>query len=175
MTSTIFQRLDRILLVGGLTVLAVGLSSGCAQTKNKKVDSRYELQLTVLNFHRDLRWEEFERAATIVHPSYRQVFMGRYEEHGDDLDIVGLEVKKVTPDSVDTRRVEVEQKWLVEPDMTVKKKRFVEIWKRTDAGWMLRERMRKTEWKRRQKAELENAGESEAEKKQADAKPDAGQ
>lgn len=143
------QRSTPLLLLAALLLAGLASTAGCAQIKNAKVDSRYELTRTLQNFHRDMRWGEFERAANIVHPSHKQAFLGRYEEHGKDFDIVGLEVKQAIAEAINIRRVEVQQKWIVEPDMTVKEKRFVEIWKRTDRGWMLRRRMRKDDWKER--------------------------
>ena len=142
--STLLLLLAALLFSGLATTAA-----GCAQIKNAKVDSRYELTHTLQNFHRDMRWGEFERAAKIVHPSHKQAFLGRYEEHGKDFDIVGLEVKQAIAESVNIRRVEVEQKWIVEPDMTVKEKRFVEVWRRSERGWMLHRHMRKVDWKKR--------------------------
>jgi hypothetical protein len=91
--SMIRQRLTALPLIAAL-LLAGLTAAGCAQVKNAKVDSRYELTHTLQNFHRDMRWGEFERAADIVHPSHKQTFLGRYEEHGKDFDIVGLEVKQ---------------------------------------------------------------------------------
>lgn len=133
--------------------MLTALLSGCAQTQNAKVDSRYELQLTVENFHRDLRWEEFERASEVIHPSFQNKFLGRYRDYGDDLDIVNLEIKSIESEATDRKIVEVEQKWVVEPDMTVNEKRFVEVWRRSENGWFLRRRMRKTEWERRRESD----------------------
>lgn len=144
-----------------VALATVALAVGCAQTQNSKVDSRYELLMTVENFHRDMRWEEFEAAATVIDPSYRNVFLGRYQED-EDIDIVDLEIKAIDRQSTDRKLVEVEQKWLVEPDMTVKQKRFVEVWRRTDSGWFLRDRMRKTEWKRRHQEGVSEESEGDA-------------
>jgi hypothetical protein len=91
-------------------------------------------------------------------------------------DIVGLEVKQAIAESVNIRRVEVQQKWIVEPDMTVKEKRFVEIWKRSERGWMLHRRMRKDDWKERReqiKEEWEQQQEEDGESAEESATADA--
>jgi len=81
---------------------------------------------------------------------FRQAFLGRYEERGDDYDIVDLEVKNVERPSVDRRLVTIQQQWVVEPNMTVNKEKFIEVWERFDSGWALTDRMRRREWRRRQ-------------------------
>lgn len=145
-----------------LTTVAVGLVasallwgaglSGCAQSQKKKIEDPQDLRQRVSNFHRFLRWEEFARASKVIAPEFRHTFLGRYEEYGDDLDIVHLEVEKVDEHDPTRRRVEVEQRWFVKPDMTVDDDEFVEIWRKTDDGWMLEDRMEKQEWERRQQS-----------------------
>lgn len=160
------------LLLAVLGVGSLGASGGgCATTQsNNNLESPQDLQMRVESFHRYLRWEMFEKAAGTVHEAHRETFLGRYEEYGDDLDIVSVEMRRIDrddspgeetqksgrgsgPKTGQRVRVEVEQRWYVEPDMRVKEKRFVEIWELTGQGWMLRERMRREEWRRRQKEE----------------------
>ncbi|MFB6352315.1 MAG: hypothetical protein ABEN55_15420, partial [Bradymonadaceae bacterium] len=100
---------------------------------------------------RALRWGEFGQASKMTTTGYRQTFLGKYEERGEDFDIVNLEVKNVERVEVDRRRVTVEQQSVTEPNMTVDKEEIIELWKRSDSGWELSDRMPKREWKRRQK------------------------
>jgi type II secretory pathway component PulJ len=139
--------------LSGLLLAAILLVVGCDenQRKNDSTD-QFELQRTVQQFHRKLRWSEFDKAARMIEESNRQEFLGRYEEYGDDLDIVDLEVKTVENLDTDHRKVQVEQKWLLEPDMTVNEDTYIEIWKRRGSGWMLKDRMKEKEWERRQEA-----------------------
>ena len=85
-----------------------------------------------------------------VSDSYRQRFLGRYEEMGEDLHIISLEVKKVAFENEEKARlaiVELEQQWYREPNMTVKKDKLIERWERTAQGWRLAARMTKKEYR----------------------------
>ncbi len=149
------------LLLAALAILA----TSCAQTPDEKTDpgDEFELQKTLQQFHRDLRWGEFESAAQTVTESHRQTFLGRYEEYGDDLDIVNLEVEAVRSMEDNRRRVEVEQEWLVEPDMRVRDDTFVEIWTPAGQGWMLEDRMKKQEWERQHESDTRSTSSPEEE------------
>ena len=74
---------------------------------------------------------------------------------GDDFHIVQLEVKKVDFEKDDKKQslayVQIEQQWYKEPNMTVKKDKIVETWKRNREGWKLTSRLKYKEWKARQK------------------------
>jgi hypothetical protein len=139
--------------ISGILLAALVLVAGCDENQrdNDSTD-QFELQRTVQRFHRKLRWSEFDKAARMIEESNRQEFLGRYEEYGDNLDIVDLEVETVENLDTDHRKVQVEQKWLLEPDMTVNEDTYIEIWKRRGSGWMLKDRMKEKEWKRRQEA-----------------------
>ena len=135
-------------------------TSGCMTPPTPTVEDSSDLNTALQLFHKHLRWANYESAAALVAPTWRNVFLGRYEEYGEDFHMVMLEVLKVemvagesamTPQA----RVEVEQQWYREPNMTVKKERFVEEWQRSRNGWMLTQRTEKQEWKERQKAEDE--------------------
>lgn len=120
--------------------------AGCAQTQEKNIEDPQNLRQRVAHFHRFMRWEEFSRASKVIAPEFRHTFLGRYEEYGDDLDIVGLEVQRVRPHDEERRRVQVEQRWFVKPDMTVENEDYVEIWRESDDGWMLEDRMTEEKW-----------------------------
>lgn len=99
-----------------------------------------------------------DKATKQVSPEFEQNFRGRYEEYGDDLDIVSLRIESVElqetlpgdESSVTSARVEVKQKWYVEPDMTVNEERYVEIWEYKPAGWRLTKRLPHARWESRQ-------------------------
>ena len=151
--------------LSGLAFALLFLIAGCAQTEEKQNEDpgdQFELQRTIQSFHRKLRWGEFEKASYMVAESHRQEFLGRYEEYGEDFDIVDLEVKTVQQLDTDRRKVKVDQKWLIEPDMTVNDDTYVEIWKRRGSGWELEERVKEKEWKRRQDSSSDdNSGSKE--------------
>ncbi len=92
----------------------------------------------------------------MVAESHRQTFMGRYEEHGDDYDIVDIRIKQIKVQSKEQARVEVQQKWYVEPVMTVEEARFVEVWRLASGGWKLEDRLQKEQWKSRQEKASES-------------------
>jgi MoaA/NifB/PqqE/SkfB family radical SAM enzyme len=129
--------------------LLCALGASCAQPQNSKMEDPQDLRQRVAHFHRFMRWEEFSRASKVITPKFRHTFLGRYEEYGDDLDIVDLEVERVDPHDEERRRVQVEQKWFVKPDMRVQDEKYVEIWRKSDEGWMLEDRMTKEKWERR--------------------------
>lgn len=111
-----------------------------------------ELRMQIRSFHKHLRWEAFDRASSMVAESHRQTFLGRYQEHGEDYDIVTIRIKRIAPREQGGARVEVEQKWYVEPAMTVENERFIELWRRTARGWRLEDRLKKDEWRARQES-----------------------
>ena len=120
---------------------------------DNSVDDEDNLQLSVRTFHRDMRWMQWESAARLVAPEERQQFLGRYEELGEDFHIVELDLKSVSNVSGDEALVDIEQRSYVEPNMTVKKQRFIEVWKKRDDGWLMTKRMLKDEYKEMKKAE----------------------
>lgn len=129
--------------------------AGCAASQHS-ADDAVSLRQSVIQFHKNLRWARYEQAAVMTAPSYRENFLGRYEEMGDDFHIVQLEVKKVDFEKDDKKQslayVQIEQQWYKEPNMTVKKDKIVETWKRNREGWKLTSRLKYKEWKARQKA-----------------------
>lgn len=134
-----------------LTLLTVITLSGCltpkAQENPKTAD---ELRTVLQDFHMKLRWGLWEQASAYTAPDYRNEFLGRYEELGEDFKITDLEIKQVTlADPVST--VDVEQEWYQEPDMVVQKKRYIESWIFTGGVWLITERIPKEEWRERQK------------------------
>ena len=153
------KTLPQLILCLGLLGLVAAGSVGCASTEQSKTDvvtNPEDVQRKVEDFHRFMVWELFDRASSSVHPSYRETFLGRYEEYGDDLNIVEMEMKSLKRHGSKSMRVEVEQRWYVEPDMSVNDERFVEIWKFSSAGWLLHDRMKRDEWRRREKERRES-------------------
>jgi hypothetical protein len=134
---------------------ATGSDQGTGADKTTLTESdNLRSQLRV--FHKHMRWESFDRASSMVAESHRQAFIGRYEEHGDDYDIVDLRIKRVEIRSKDEAKVEVEQKWYVEPVMTVEEETFVEIWRLGKQGWKLEDRLQKDDWEARQQRASES-------------------
>ena len=159
----------RVWQVAIVTMTMVGVGcGGVKEERQEEVKPQHlanmgELQEVVGVFHRDMRWSRFEQAGLRVSPKYRPSFMGRYEEFGEDFHVTHLEVKSVTwgvnPEQAEVPRalVEVEQEWYREPNMTLKKERFVEVWEPEGGGWMLTSRLKKEEWQAREKARREGA------------------
>ena len=148
-------------LIMVVALVSASLGAACdRQQQQPTIDDQVELQASLTTFHRNLRWSRFETASAQVDESYRQSFTGRYEELGDDFHIVALEVKKVEldtprdPDVPPEAIVEVEQRSYREPNMVVKKVRYVERWRQDRMrGWMLMERIERDEWRERKKKE----------------------
>ena len=141
-----------LLLVALLLCFACTLGA-CAASQNS-VDDTVALRHSLNNFHKNLRWARYEYAVSQVSPTFRERFLGRYEEMGDAFHITQLEVKKVDFDKEDKltiAHVRVEQHWYKEPNMTVRKQKFVETWRRERSGWMLGDRMLLKEWRALQK------------------------
>lgn len=118
--------------------------------QKSRSDNPEDLRRRVSDFHKALRWGEFSEASEVIAPEFRHEFLGRFDEYGDDLEIVGLSIESVDSEGENRRRLEVEQRWYLKPNMSVEDEIFVEIWAKTDdRGWMLEERMKKEEWKSR--------------------------
>ncbi len=171
MKRGLFRHLVRlcvcVTLIGG--ALALMGNTGC-QTMNRppSIEDGTELESALRGFHKNLRWARYEKAAYFVAEDFKQSFLGRYEEHGEDFHITLLEIKDLEMKSADREKeepvhaiVDVEQHWYKEPNMTVQKERFIERWDRQQSGWRLVSRMEKDEWRELQK-----------EKKEAESKTD---
>lgn len=140
----------RFQTIRSLIVIVMLLMVGCSAAMNKNKDKPKEttdLRVIVTQFHLKMRWGQWEQASAYLQPEFRNRFSGRYEEYGDDYKITELEVKTVAAKTDKLSEVEVEQRWYHEPNMTVQKDRFMETWVMTPAGWRLKERMTKTEWR----------------------------
>ncbi len=124
---------------------------GCLTPKaHENPKTADELRTILQDFHMKMRWGLWEQAAAYTSPDYRNEFLGRYEELGDDFKIVNLEIKQVTLDDP-ISLVDVEQESYQEPDMVVQKKRYMESWIFAGGSWMITERIPKEEWRDRQK------------------------
>ena len=139
------MRLQLLLIT--LCIVIGGCLTPKAHENPKTAD---ELRVILQDFHMKLRWSLWEQAAAYTAPAYRNEFLGRYEELGDDFKIVNLEIKQVTlGDPIST--VDVEQEWYLEPNMVVQKKRYIESWVTVNGTWLIAERIPKEEWRERQK------------------------
>jgi hypothetical protein len=104
-----------------------------------------------------MQWEMIDKATKYVAASFEENFRGRYEEYGDDLDIVGLKIERVEMGAAqrgattETTRatVEVKQRWYVEPDMSVNEEVYVEVWKFGSQGWQIHDRVPRDQWRNR--------------------------
>ncbi len=141
-----------------LCILLVALLAGCITPKaHENPKSTQELRVVLQDFHMKMRWGLWEQAVQYATDNYRNEFLGRYEELGEDFKITELSIKTVTLGDPITV-VEVEQEWYVEPDMTVQKKRYVESWVNVSGVWRINERIPKEEFRdRMQGAEDHNA------------------
>lgn len=149
--------------IQSLLVAVLLFFTGCltpkAQENPKTTD---ELRTVLQDFHMKLRWSLWEQAAAYTSPDFRNEFLGRYEELGEDFKIVDLEVKSVTIDDP-ISIVDVEQQWYQEPDMVVQKKRYIESWVLLGGNWRIIERIPRDEWRERQTKTPEETPQAEPE------------
>jgi hypothetical protein len=134
-------------------MLSVGAVSpgltGCSAAQTvREQDAASEFQPTFEDFHKLLKWTEFEAASKHVSPLYRETFLGRYDGREESFHIATIDVKRVAVVGLEAE-LEVEQEWYVEPAMTVRKDRFIELWKYEGGVWLLRERLDKEEFRKR--------------------------
>lgn len=162
-----------LLLVLCLALLGgggLGAANGCQQVdKPATIEDGAELDSALRAFHKNMRWARYEQAAHMVDESYQQKFLGMYEEHGDDFHITELEIKDVKFEEGDSLGnaskaiIEVEQQWYKEPNMVVKKERFIEVWGRSREGWRLSERVEREVWRERKRAKKEGEAQEASE------------
>ncbi len=145
-------------LASVLLLFAVTLGACAHSPTEESLDDGRNLQMCVRKFHKDMRWRRWEAAAESIVPAHRQAFLGRYQELGDDFHISDLEIKSLTREK-DKAIIDIQQEYYKEPANIVKKKRFIEVWKKVDGGWMVDQRMPKKEYKKMKE------GEKKAEKK----------
>lgn len=130
------------------------LWTGCAASPDH-LDDTVALRHSVQEFHKNLRWARYQEASIMVSPEYRNTFIGRYEELGDEFHITELEVKNVMYEKDEQKRavaiVETEQQSYKEETMTVKKEKYIEKWRRDRAGWQMLSRQTKKEWRNKDK------------------------
>lgn len=163
------HRLLQALLLFFMATMLMG--SDCAH-RQPTIEDGNELEGALRSFHKNLRWARYEDASRLVADEYKQVFLGRYEELGEDFHITMLEVVSVKMQPLEkgdkwpVADVEVEQEWYIEPNMTVKKDTFVETWNRRQTSWVLEERVTKKEWRELQKKEKEEAAAKAAAEKE---------
>lgn len=150
--------LPSYLLLFALAALSL---PGClTPQKHTQPKETAELRHAVQDFHMKLRWGLWEQAAAYTFEGYRNEFMGRYEELGDDYKITNIEIKKVELEP-EIAVVEVEQEWYHEPNMTVQDDRFMEMWVLVVGVWRLKERITKREFRARKEAAAEQTKSSQ--------------
>ena len=136
-------------VVAGLVVAVTTI--GCATiTEDPGAGDPELVEEEASNFHTNLRWARYEHAADAVHDAYRNQFEAMYEERGDDYEIVDMEMKnaEMMEDGY-AAKIEVEQQWYELPSTVVETERFVERWIYEDEKWLLRERLRRDEYRDR--------------------------
>lgn len=150
------MKLNHLFILALRLTLACGALSwlGCAASPDH-IDDTVALRHSVQEFHKNLRWARYQEASIMVSPEYRNTFIGRYEELGDEFHITELEVKNVTYEKDEQKRaiaiVETEQQSYKEETMTVKKEKYIEKWRRDRAGWQMLSRQTKKEWRNKDK------------------------
>lgn len=121
---------------------------GCANIGEEKPGDPQALQETARTFHTNMRWSRWEHASGQVHEAYRQEFLGRYEELGEDFRIVDLEFRSAElVEEGFAAILEVEQEWYLLPDTTVRKERYLERWVYEGGLWLLGERMTQEDYR----------------------------
>ncbi len=141
-----------LVVICSFAVLAV-MIPGCASVgvdDDERPGDPQLLEQEARSFHSNLRWARYEHAADSVHESYRATFEGEYEERGEDFEIVDIGMKSA--DMEEGGRVavvEVEQQWFELPSTVVETERFVERWVFEDETWLMRERLRRDEYRER--------------------------
>lgn len=115
------------------TLTACTVLGGCGTRINKQDDVR----LTVQTYHNHLRWGRYADASGLLEPADREEFLGRHDELGDGYKVVELELKSITFKSETEVETKVVMKWVREPDMTVRKDKLVETWRRAGDLWLL--------------------------------------
>lgn len=167
------QQIQGRVRVWGLFVslaLVAAFAFGCASEKvkpeNKQPGDPAALNYNVSNFHIDMRWGRWEQAALYTAEGYRQGFLGRYDELGDDFKIVDLNIKSISMED-GAAEVDVEQESYKLPSMVVEKTRYIEVWKPVDDSWRLFERTERDEY-RAEKKRLAKEKELAADEKNVD-------
>jgi hypothetical protein len=155
------------------TILFLALLPACITPKaHEKPKSTQELRVVLQDFHMKMRWGLWEQAVQYTTDNYRNEFLGRYEELGEDFKITDLQIKTVTlGDPITT--VEVEQQWYVEPDMTVHKKRYIESWVNLNGLWRINERIPKSEFRERMQGKTDKE-EAQPDPAETSGTPDSG-
>lgn len=143
-----------VVLVAGAFVVATVLmaaSSGCAVfTEQERAGDPEQLRHEARDFHSNLRWERYEHAADAVHPAWRNTFEGKYEQRGEDFEIVDMRMKGIElVEEGQVAVVQVDQEWFELPSTVVEDERFVERWVWEGGRWWLRERLRQEEYRDR--------------------------
>lgn len=154
--STNASRAPRLLLALVLLSGLLGLGACAHSPTDQSIDDQADLQLTVQTFHRDMRWMRWEAAAMVVSPEKRDAFLARYDELGEDFHISNIEIKALEHHKTEVI-VELEQESYMKPAMVVKKKRYIEVWKKPESDWFMTRRMLKDDYVKMKKLEAKRA------------------
>lgn len=148
---TLRRLLTALCLLGVIGLMSA--ATGCAHSPTEQaIEDQGDLQLTVQTFHRDMRWMRWESASMVVAPDKRDAFLARYDALGEDFHISNIEIKSLEHLKEEVI-VELEQESYTEPAMIVKKKRYIEVWKKPESNWFMTQRMLKDDYKKMKKIE----------------------
>lgn len=129
-------------------VLMTLFTFGCATVNEEKPGDPRALEEAARALHMNMRWARWEHASDLVHEAFKQEFLGRYEELGDDFRIVDMEFKSAEIVEEGFAAVlEVDQEWYQLPETTVRSERFMERWVFEEGVWRLRERITREEYR----------------------------
>ena len=141
-----YARSIAVLLVLGLWALC----GACSSFGQDRGGDAAALEDAARSFHSNLRWGRYDVARNTVHEAYRPTFDGKFEERGEDYEIVEMRMKRMElVEEGFAAVIEVEQQWYQLPSTTVEKARFVERWVFEQGRWWMRERLERGEYRER--------------------------
>lgn len=140
-----------VFAVLGLGAALVSTGVGCASvTGDDDTGDPEALEQAADHFHTNLRWERYQHAWDVVHDAYRGTIEGKFEERGDDYEIVEMNmVDGELIDGGEAAHVQVDQKWYELPSTVVESERYIERWVFEDDRWLLRERLQRDDYRER--------------------------
>lgn len=129
-------------------MMAAVFALGCSTVNEEKPGDPRALEEAARALHTNMRWARWEHASDLIHEAYKQEFLGRYEELGDDFRIVDMEFKsaEIVEDGF-SAVLEVDQEWYQLPETTIRSERFMERWVFEEGVWRLRERVTREEYR----------------------------
>ncbi|MFT4705004.1 MAG: hypothetical protein ACI81R_002712 [Bradymonadia bacterium] len=87
------------------------------------------LEEQVRTFHGHLRWGRVEEAASFVAPEHREVFLGMYDEYGEDYEVTEYEIENINYQrGAENAEVVVWMQWFRLPSTRVQDATYNETW-----------------------------------------------